>query len=234
MKQGSNQRRSRGRNLNGGGRRNSRNHTFESNGPEVKVRGTAQQVLDKYLQLARDVQSGGDRGNAEAYLQFAEHYYRVLNVERDAEQADKRDGRTEGNEQKHGEGEPGVQRSNRHVSAPQNPRPQSASPEGQGEQALDKDKPAQSDQAEGGRAKGVRAPNAQGRGRRRKPNSAKPKNEATAAAEAAATNDAMSAEANVGAPVKKIETKVEGKISSSSSASKEPSSGDAKEAAANA
>lgn len=101
MKPGSNQRRSRGRGGSGGGggggggnnggqqRRHSRNHTYESNGPDVKVRGTAQQVLDKYLQLARDAQSGGDRVRAEAYLQFAEHYYRIISADMEAEQADR-------------------------------------------------------------------------------------------------------------------------------------------------
>lgn len=60
----------------GGGRNN-----FESNGPEVKVRGTAQQVLDKYLALANDAQLSGDRINAESYFQYAEHYHRVLNAD---------------------------------------------------------------------------------------------------------------------------------------------------------
>jgi len=86
MKQGTNQRRSRPRNNNnnnGGARRGSRNNSFESNGPEVKVRGSAQQILDKYLQLARDSQSGGDRVKAESYLQFAEHYFRVVNADQD-------------------------------------------------------------------------------------------------------------------------------------------------------
>ena len=45
------------------------------------MRGTAQQVLDKYLALARDAQSSGDRIGAESFFQFAEHYFRVLNVE---------------------------------------------------------------------------------------------------------------------------------------------------------
>ena len=90
MKQGSNQRRSRGRGNNnsgggsgggGGNRRGGRNQNYESNGPDVKVRGSAQQVLDKYLQLARDSQSGGDRVKAEGYLQFAEHYYRVASAQ---------------------------------------------------------------------------------------------------------------------------------------------------------
>ena len=80
MNKNSNNRRSRGR---GGNKRhgNVRNQTFESNGPGVKVRGTAQQVLDKYLALARDASSSGDRIMAESYFQFAEHYFRLLNTD---------------------------------------------------------------------------------------------------------------------------------------------------------
>ena len=79
MRQGQNKNRMRGR---GNGRKggNPRNQSFESNGPEVKVRGNAQQVVEKYLTLARDASSAGDRINAESYYQFAEHYYRVMNA----------------------------------------------------------------------------------------------------------------------------------------------------------
>ncbi len=52
--------------------------TYESNGPDVKIRGTAQHVAEKYLQLARDAQSSGDIVVAENYLQHAEHYYRLI------------------------------------------------------------------------------------------------------------------------------------------------------------
>ena len=52
--------------------------SYESNGPDVKVRGTAQNVADKYLQLARDAHSSGDRVMAENYLQHAEHYNRII------------------------------------------------------------------------------------------------------------------------------------------------------------
>ena len=79
MKHNSSNRRSRSRGSkqrHSGGRNN-----HESNGPGGKVRGTAQQVLDKYLALARDAQSSGDRIGAESFFQFAEHYFRVLNVE---------------------------------------------------------------------------------------------------------------------------------------------------------
>ncbi len=57
-----------------------RNHVFDSNGPDIRVRGTAQQLFEKYLQLGRDATSGGDRVMAEGYLQYAEHYFRVLNL----------------------------------------------------------------------------------------------------------------------------------------------------------
>jgi hypothetical protein len=52
--------------------------SFESNGPDVKVRGTAQHVAEKYTQLARDAHVSGDPVMAESYLQHAEHYYRLI------------------------------------------------------------------------------------------------------------------------------------------------------------
>ncbi len=60
----------------GGG--NSANRVYESNGPDVKVRGTAQTVAEKYMQLGRDAQSSGDNVMAESYFQFSEHYFRVM------------------------------------------------------------------------------------------------------------------------------------------------------------
>lgn len=62
------------------GRRSSSSlsRVFESNGPDVKVRGTAQHVADKYIQLARDAQAAGDTVMAENYFQHAEHYLRIL------------------------------------------------------------------------------------------------------------------------------------------------------------
>ena len=67
--------RSRGR-----GRRpqNSHNRSFDSAGPDIKIRGTASQVYEKYLQLARDANSAGDRIQAENYHQHAEHYFRIV------------------------------------------------------------------------------------------------------------------------------------------------------------
>ena len=62
----------------GGGGGYNPNRTFDSSGPEVKIRGSAAHVYEKYLQLARDANSSGDRVMAENYLQHAEHYYRIM------------------------------------------------------------------------------------------------------------------------------------------------------------
>lgn len=70
--------RQRGRGRRSGGGGNNPNRHFESNGPDVKIRGSAQQVLDKYLQYARDAHTSGDRVMSEAYFQHAEHYQRLL------------------------------------------------------------------------------------------------------------------------------------------------------------
>lgn len=65
--------------MGGGGKRPQRNQTFDSGGPEIRVRGNAHQVLERYLALARDASSQGDRISAENYYQHAEHYFRVIN-----------------------------------------------------------------------------------------------------------------------------------------------------------
>jgi hypothetical protein len=74
MRNGQNKR-MRGRNRRG---HNPLTRVYESNGPDVKIRGTAHHVAEKYLQLARDAQSSGDPVAAEGYLQFAEHYFRLI------------------------------------------------------------------------------------------------------------------------------------------------------------
>ena len=68
-------RRSRGRNRKAP---NPLTRSYESNGPDVKVRGTATHIAEKYGQLARDAQSSGDRVAAENYFQHAEHYNRIV------------------------------------------------------------------------------------------------------------------------------------------------------------
>src|SRR5215213_6355714 len=76
MRPGQN-RRMRGRNRNNKGP-NPLTRSYESNGPDVKIRGTAQHIADKYSQLSRDAQSSGDPVAAENYFQHAEHYFRII------------------------------------------------------------------------------------------------------------------------------------------------------------
>ena len=79
MKHNPNPRRGRSRGNNNGKRHIPvRNQTFESSGPDGKIRGTAQQVLDRYLVLGRDANSAGDPITAESFYQHAEHYFRLL------------------------------------------------------------------------------------------------------------------------------------------------------------
>lgn len=59
---------------------NNPNRHYESNGPDVRIRGSAQQILEKYMQYARDAQTSGDRVKAEALFQHAEHYARIVTV----------------------------------------------------------------------------------------------------------------------------------------------------------
>ena len=81
MRPGQNKR-MRGRPNNGGGGHrkgpNPLTRSYESNGPDVKIRGNAHHIAEKYLQLARDAQSSGDPVAAESYLQHAEHYFRLI------------------------------------------------------------------------------------------------------------------------------------------------------------
>jgi hypothetical protein len=70
--------RGRGRRPQNNHHHNNHNRAFDSTGPDVKIRGTAAHVYEKYLQLARDAGSGGDRVTQENYLQHAEHYYRIM------------------------------------------------------------------------------------------------------------------------------------------------------------
>ena len=92
MRQGTSGRRPRGR-ANRKQHLSPRSQTFDSSGPEVRVRGNAHQVYEKYLALARDATSAGDRIAAEGYYQFAEHYFRILNDSTDPQRANSGDGR---------------------------------------------------------------------------------------------------------------------------------------------
>ena len=80
MRPNSNFKRNRNRNQsrrNGNGSPNKSNN-FDSSGPDIRVRGNAIQVNEKYLALANDASTSGDRIKAEGFFQHAEHYYRVF------------------------------------------------------------------------------------------------------------------------------------------------------------
>ena len=82
MRQPQNAKRGRGRGRRGNGNNNhnyvpNRNTSYESNGPDVKLRGNAQQLHEKYMTLAHDAASAGERISAEAFTQFADHYFRL-------------------------------------------------------------------------------------------------------------------------------------------------------------
>jgi len=78
VRQGQQNRRGRGRNNNNRKSHNPLARSFESNGPDVKIRGTPAHIAEKYLTLSRDAQSSGDNVMAESYFQFSEHYFRVM------------------------------------------------------------------------------------------------------------------------------------------------------------
>lgn len=97
--------RGRGNNNNSNNRKgpNPLTRSYESNGPDVKIRGTAQQVAEKYTTLARDAHSSGDRVMAENYLQHAEHYNRIIATAQAAQvaaqqQQQQRDGGDDGDD----------------------------------------------------------------------------------------------------------------------------------------
>jgi len=72
------QKRMRGRNNNRRQNQNPLTRVYESNGLDVKIRGTASHIAEKYMQLARDSQGSGDPVAAENYFQHAEHYFRLI------------------------------------------------------------------------------------------------------------------------------------------------------------
>src|SRR6202161_4980934 len=79
MRNGQNNNLIRGRNRKGiGHHQNPLSRMYESNGQDVKIRGTASHIAEKYLQLARDAQSSGDSIACENYYQHAEHYFRLI------------------------------------------------------------------------------------------------------------------------------------------------------------
>ena len=90
MRQGQQNRRGRGRSNRKG--QSPLTRSFESTGPEVKIRGTPSHIAEKYMTLARDATTSGDPVLAENYLQHAEHYNRIIMAFRDQQIAQGGDG----------------------------------------------------------------------------------------------------------------------------------------------
>lgn len=81
MRHGQSSNRRRNRNNNNGGNRSrggNKSRVYDSNGPDVRIRGTAHQIAEKYQTLAKDSSSSGDYIMSESYLQHAEHYLRII------------------------------------------------------------------------------------------------------------------------------------------------------------
>lgn len=111
MRQGANPRRSRSRS-NGNGNRGKqiplRLQTFDSNGPEGRIRGNAFQVFEKYQALARDAAASGDRISAENLFQHAEHYFRIFNADNPGQSSpNNNQGRNNGNGRNASASQPG-------------------------------------------------------------------------------------------------------------------------------
>ena len=145
-----------------GGRKhvNPLSRNFESNGPDVKVRGNAAHIAEKYLQLARDAQSSGDSVMAENYLQHAEHYFRIVSSAQQAQSGIRPDGQDDGDY------DDDMPEMNSRFSSPQPPQQQFVQAEsdeqGEGEQ------PRQQQQQQGEqREQGERPPRGDRRDRQR-------------------------------------------------------------------
>ena len=110
-----------------------RNHVFDSSGPDLRIRGTAQQLFEKYLQLGRDATSSGDRVMAESYFQYAEHYFRILNA---MNQAAQQSGQGQQGGQHGGQGQQGQ-------GSTQQRRPEPEMQQDGGEQYDDDDQPGE-------------------------------------------------------------------------------------------
>ena len=123
MRQGQQNRRGRGRNRKS---QNPLTRSFESSGPDVKIRGTPSHIAEKYISMARDALSSGDPVLAENYLQHAEHYNRIIMTyrEQQAPQGEMANGQANGRHrhQENGESDPAQQ------DGEETPREQEAQP----------------------------------------------------------------------------------------------------------
>lgn len=144
MRPGQQKQRGRGRNGGGNPNNNSNNNnnnnnnnqrkgqnpltrTYDSSGPDVKIRGTAQHIAEKYMTLARDATSSGDRVMAENYLQHAEHYNRIIAAAQamfqERFQRDERDDRGESSDRDEDDGDSGQNQNQNHHQQNYNQQP---------------------------------------------------------------------------------------------------------------
>lgn len=179
MRPNQNKNRQRGRN---GGRKhvNPLSRNYESNGPDVKVRGNAAHVAEKYLQLARDAQSSGDSVMAENYLQHAEHYFRIVSS---AQQA--MNGPRDGQSQDEVDFDDDANDVNSRFSSPQPAQPVQQGNDSEGEVAAEAPAQPQGEEAAAApaEAEGEQAPRKQ---RERRPRRRRPAGGEGAAGEGAA------------------------------------------------
>ena len=162
MRQSQQKNRMRGRGRKGP---NPMNRSYESNGPDVKIRGTAAHVAEKYSTLARDALSMGDNVMAENYFQHAEHYNRII-----AAAAAQQASRNEENSPGFGRGpQPDFSNDDDSDGEERTAQPErAAKPEKQDKPERAKAKPAETDDAESGEETAeARPPRGEGRARRR-------------------------------------------------------------------
>ena len=121
-------------NNNRGPRPPHRNQTFDSNGPSVKIRGNAYQVFERYIALAREASSSGDRIAAENLYQHAEHYFRIMQANGEGQQMAPRPMTPADNEMNgvevDGEFAPQGQQAQPQAPQPQDQQPPADEPEG--------------------------------------------------------------------------------------------------------
>ena len=179
MRQGPHNKRGRGRGGNNNRRSGTpnRNQTFDSNGPEVRIRGNANQVHEKYQNLARDAAQNGDRVLAESYFQHAEHYYRIISAFTDDVVGDPNRNRGNGNSSGYNnegangqfqeeEPQPELEQSSANIGSDHRPVQADEAP-GQAETVvgIQPHSPAQAPEAELAEAQPVEKPIAKPRGR---------------------------------------------------------------------
>jgi hypothetical protein len=197
-----NKNRQRGRN---GGRKhvNPLSRNFESNGPDVKVRGNAAHVAEKYLQLARDAQSSGDSVMAENYLQHAEHYFRIVSSAQQAQNGQRPDGQDDADY------DDDMPEMNSRFSSPQ-PQPQQQYVQQDGDEQPEGDQRPQQGEQRQQRPEGDRPP--RNERSRQRPDRERPVRPETTDAEAAApaTQPSAAAPADVAAPAEAPEVAADG------------------------